>query len=48
MKNVLDFLKQFNWIDIFVFCLSLRIAFIALKNGLAAEVFKILGTFTGL
>jgi uncharacterized membrane protein required for colicin V production len=48
MKIILDFLEQFNWIDIFIFVLFLRIAYIALKSGLPAEFFKILGTLSAV
>jgi len=48
MKIILDFLKQFNWIDIFILILFLRIAYISLKNGLPAEFFKILGTLSAV
>jgi uncharacterized membrane protein required for colicin V production len=36
-------LKQFNWVDIFVIILLLRTSYIAVKNGLPAELFKTLG-----
>lgn len=45
---VLDILKQFNWLDIFVVILLFRICYISLRNGLAAEFFKLLGTLTAL
>jgi uncharacterized membrane protein required for colicin V production len=48
MKILLDFLKQFNWIDIFILILFLRIAYISLKTGLPAEFFKILGTLSAV
>jgi len=48
MKILLDFLKQFNWIDIFILVLFLRIAYISLKTGLPAEFFKILGTLSAV
>lgn len=48
MKILLDFLKQFNWIDIFILILFLRIAYISLKSGLPAEFFKILGTLSAV
>ena len=40
----LKILKQFNWLDIFVVILLFRICYIAMKNGLAIEIFKLLGT----
>jgi len=43
MSYFIAFLKQLDWIDIVVCVLFIRIIFISLKNGLAAEVFKISG-----
>jgi len=37
-------LKQFNWVDIFVVILLLRIGYIAIKKGFSIELFKLLGT----
>ena len=45
---MLDFFNQFNWIDIFVFIIFLRIFYVSSKTGLPAEFFKILGTFSAL
>lgn len=45
MKIILDFLRQFNWIDIFILIVFIRISLIALKNGLPTELFKLTGTF---
>jgi uncharacterized membrane protein required for colicin V production len=39
----LDTIRQFNWADIFVVILLLRIGYIALKSGLTIELFKLLG-----
>jgi len=44
----LNTLKQFNWVDIFIVLLFVRICFVAAKTGIAAEFFKILGTLVGL
>lgn len=41
---LLSTLKQFNWVDIFVVILLLRITYIAMKNGFSIELFKLLGT----
>lgn len=41
---LLGALKQFNWLDIFVVILLLRISYIAIKNGFSIELFKLLGT----
>jgi uncharacterized membrane protein required for colicin V production len=45
---MLDFFNQFNWIDILVFVIFLRVFYISLRNGLPAEFFKILGTGAAL
>lgn len=37
-------IKQFNWVDIFVVIILFRIGYIAIKNGLPVELFKLLGT----
>jgi len=39
----LETIRQFNWVDIFVVILLLRIGYIALKSGLTIELFKLLG-----
>jgi len=48
MKNLPAFLNQFNWIDIFVLILTLRIIYIAFKTGLKCEFFKLLGTLSAM
>jgi len=48
MQNILDFFRQFNWIDILVFIIFLRLIFVSIKFGLGIEFSKILGTFSGL
>ena len=48
MHNILDFSRQFNWVDILVFIVFLRIIFISLKQGLEVELFKLLGVCCGL
>lgn len=40
----LSALKQFNWVDIFVVIIILRIGYVALRNGFSLELFKLLGT----
>jgi len=45
MQNLVDLSKQFNWIDILVFLIFLRVIFVSLKNGLSVEFFKVLGIF---
>lgn len=41
---LLNIIKQFNWVDIFVIILLLRICYIAVKKGFTFESFKFLGT----
>lgn len=41
---LLNIVKQFNWVDIVVVILLFRIAYVATKNGLPLEIFKLLGT----
>ena len=48
MQNLLEFLRQFNWIDILVFAVFFRVSLVALKNGLPFESLKISGTFLAL
>lgn len=40
----LERLQQFNWVDVFVAILLFRICYIAIKNGIFIELFKLLGT----
>lgn len=39
----LNMLKQFNWLDIFILILLIRICYVALKNGFSVELFKLFG-----
>lgn len=41
---VLGIIKQMNWVDIFVVILLFRICYVAIKNGIFIELFKLLGT----
>lgn len=41
---ILETLKQFNWLDIVVVILLLRICYVGIKSGFLVELFKILGT----
>jgi uncharacterized membrane protein required for colicin V production len=43
MAYFIAFLKQLNWIDILALIIFVRILFISLKNGIAAEILKVLG-----
>ncbi len=48
MKNIVEFFSQFNWVDIFVFIVFVRLIFISFKQGVLIEAFKLLGVFCGL
>jgi len=41
---LLDILRQFNWFDIFIVFLLLKIGYTSVKNGFVVELFKFLGT----
>ena len=41
---LLPIIKQFNWIDILVIILFVRICYIGVKTGFPTELFKLLGT----
>lgn len=45
---MLDIIKQFNWLDIVVIILFLRVAFVAIKSTLFIEFFKLLGTLSAI
>lgn len=45
---VLDVITQLNWIDILIVILLFRIGYIAIKNGLPCEFFKILGIIAAI
>ncbi len=45
---VLQILKQFNWLDVVLVFLLLRISYISIKNGFVVELFKFLGTVFSL
>ncbi len=40
----MDIVKQFNWVDIFVIIILIRICYVSMKSGFSAEVFKLPGT----
>ncbi|MFH0828073.1 MAG: CvpA family protein [Candidatus Omnitrophota bacterium] len=48
MKNIVEFCSQFNWVDIFVLIVFVRLIVVSLKQGLLIEIFKLLGTLSGL
>jgi membrane protein required for colicin V production len=43
MEGLLSTLKQFNWVDIFVVIIFIRICYVSLKSGFPVELFKFLG-----
>ncbi|MDD5347340.1 MAG: CvpA family protein [Candidatus Omnitrophica bacterium] len=43
MQNLVELTRHFNWVDILVFLIFLRLVFVSLKEGLAVEFFKIIG-----
>lgn len=42
--ELLHYLKDWNWIDIFIVILFVRICYISVKNGIFIELTKLLGT----
>ncbi len=45
---LLEIIQQCNWVDVFIVILLLRIIYIALKNGLPIEMFKLLGVLLAI
>lgn len=45
---LLGIVKQFNWLDVFIIITIMRICYVALKSGVPAELFKLLGTIAGV
>jgi len=45
---ILDIIKKFNWVDLLVIFLVIRIVYIATKNGFPVELFKLLGTIAAI
>lgn len=45
---LLNIIKQFNWVDILAVVIFFRILYVAAKNGLPVEFFKLLGTISAL
>ncbi|RKY29576.1 MAG: hypothetical protein DRP74_08605 [Candidatus Omnitrophota bacterium] len=48
MEAVLEYIKQFNWVDILVAILLIRICYVAVKTGFPVELFKLLGTVSAI
>ena len=45
---LLDILKQFNWLDVFIVILLIRICYIAFSSGFTIEFFKLVGTLAAI
>jgi len=41
---IIDVIKQFNWFDIIIIILLLRVCYIAMNTGFTVEIFKLFGT----
>ena len=48
MEGLLSTLKQFNWVDIFVVIIFMRICYVSLKSGFPVELFKFLGVVSAI
>lgn len=48
MPQILQFFRQFNWIDIIIFMVLIRILFMGLKHGIVSELLQLTGTLAGL
>lgn len=45
---LLELFRQFNWVDIFVIILLVRIGYVSFKTGFTIELFKLLGTICAI
>jgi len=45
---LLNIISQLNWVDLVIIILLFRIGYIAIKNGLQVEIFKLLGTILAI
>jgi uncharacterized membrane protein required for colicin V production len=45
---LLNIISQLNWVDLVIIILLFRIGYIAIKNGLSVEIFKLLGTILAI
>ena len=45
---LLNILEEFNWVDLFFVILLIRICYVASKYGFSVELFKFLGTLSGV
>ncbi len=48
MYYLIAFLKQLNWVDLFVVVVLFRVLLIGLKTGIGSEIFKLFGTLTAV
>jgi len=48
MEAVLEYIKQFNWVDILVVILLIRICYVSVKTGFPVELFKLLGIVSAI
>ncbi len=46
MGTVLSYLKQLNWVDVFVVIVFIRTSYVAAKTGFPCEIFKLFGTLS--
>lgn len=45
---LLDIIKQFNWVDLFIIIVLFRIGYVSMKSGFTAEIFKLPGTILAI
>lgn len=45
---ILDIIKQFNWVDIFIIIIFARICYVSLESGLVIEAFKFFGVIAAI
>ncbi|MCX5712528.1 MAG: CvpA family protein [Candidatus Omnitrophica bacterium] len=45
---LIDILKQFNWLDVFVLILMIRVVYVATTRGFISELFKLIGVLVAI
>jgi len=45
---ILEAIKQFKWVDVFILILLFRVCYIAIKTGFSVEIFKLFGTICAI
>jgi len=45
---ILDIIRQWNWVDVLVIIILLRVCYTAMKTGLTVELFKLLGVILAI